>query len=252
MDFYVKLGGITIAIHSLYKMVYDFCGPYCVSHESIDPQKSLDISMTHDEIDKRIKAYKSTDDREIEGRYTFPNPARVECLYILKKIADQLPNFDAFLLHGSIIAMRNHGYLFAAPSGVGKTTRTKIWLNEFPEAFVVNGDKPIIRVIGSGVIACGTPWCGKEGWNTNTTVPLRAIFLLERVDEGEQSTIREISLGKAFPFLLQQTHRPSAPDLMRKTIELIKAMEDSVKFYKFRSTPTPEAIHLAYEIARYR
>ena len=29
--------------------------------------------------------------------------------------------------------------------GVGKTTHTKLWLDNIPGSFVVNGDKPLIR-----------------------------------------------------------------------------------------------------------
>lgn len=80
-------------------------------------------------------------------------------------------------------------------------------------------------------------------------VPLRAIFLLERNDKDN---IEEISLGKAFPMLLQHTHHPADADTMRKTIELLKALEGKVKIYRFGSTPTIKSIHLAYETARPR
>ena len=159
---------------------------------------------------------------------------------------------DTFLMHGSVVALDNQAYMFTAPSGVGKTTRTRLWLDLYPDSIVVNGDKPLIKITSTEAIACGTPWCGKEGWNTNTMVPLRAIFLLERADEGEESSCEEISLGKAFPFLLQQTHRPEDPDLMRKTLSLLKSLEGKVKIYRFRSTPTEDSVRLAYETARPR
>ena len=59
---------------------------------------------------------------------------------------------------------------------------------------------------GNEVIACGTPWCGKEGWNTNIMVPLRAVFLLER---AEEDSIEEISLGQAFAITDITTVAPS-------------------------------------------
>ena len=176
----------------------------------------------------------------------------LEPFVALKQLANYVITFDTFLMHGSVVALDNQAYMFTAPSGVGKTTRTKLFLDLYPGSVVVNGDKPLIKVTPTQAIACGTPWCGKEGWNTNTMVPLRAIFLLERAGEGEESSIEEVSLGKAFPFLLQQTHRPENPELMRKTLTLLKSLEGKVKIYKFRSTPTEESVWLAYETAKPR
>lgn len=174
----------------------------------------------------------------------------LEPFVALKQLANDVIFFDTFLMHGSVVAKDGFAYMFTAASGVGKTTRTKLFLDLYPDSIVVNGDKPLIKVTSSEILACGTPWCGKEGWNTNTMVPLRAIFLLERAEEGEESSCEEVSLGKAFPFLLQQTYRPEDPDLMRKTLSLLKSLEGKVKIYKFRSTPTEESVRLAYETAR--
>lgn len=78
--------------------------------------------------------------------------------------------------------------------------------------------------------ACGTPWCGKEQMETNCMVPLKAIVLMER---GDDNSIREISFGDAFAFLLQQTYQPDEPEAMRKTLKLFAQLKDRVKFYRF-------------------
>lgn len=164
-------------------------------------------------------------------------------------IAEKMILYDTFLMHGAVVALEQKSYMFCAASGVGKSTRAKLWIEAYPDSYVVNGDKPLIKVTDNEVIACGTPWCGNEGWNTNTMVPLQAIFLLERADEGEQTTIEEISLGKAFPSLLRQTYWPKDPDLMRKTIQLLKAFEGKVRIFRYRSTPTIDSVRCAYEAA---
>ena len=115
---------------------------------------------------------------------------------------------------------------------------------------MVNGDKPLIKIDDAQAIACGTPWCGKEGWNTNTMVSLRAIFLLERVADGEADSIEELTFRKAFPYLLNQVYCPKEPELMKKTLSLLKTLDGRVKIYKFRSTPTKEAVKLSYETAK--
>ena len=82
-------------------------------------------------------------------------------------------------------------------------------------------------------------------------VPLRAVFLLERVDDGEESMVTEISMSEAFPFLIRQTFHPKDIAARQKTLWLLHAMAGKVKFYRFRSSPTCEAVNLAYSAAKY-
>ena len=245
--FKMRIANATIEVECNYDYLIRFYRDYVV--HSGKPDLAVKISMDEIIAERREVPRSERDIPGVAFRYAdeFSEP-----FVLHQKIAEGLIQFDAFLFHGAVIAQDNCGYIFTAPSGVGKSTRDKTWLDEYSGSFIVNGDKPLIKVTESEILACGTPWCGEEGWNTNTMVPLRAVFLLERADEGEKSTIQEVSLAKAFPFLLQQTYRPADPDLMRKTIQLLKALEGKVKFYSFRSAPTPEAIRLAYETARPR
>ena len=181
-----------------------------------------------------------------------PSFGQLESVAIYHKIANKLVQDDVFLMHGSVIALDNEAYMFTAATGVGKTTRTRLWLERYPSSSVVNGDKPLIKITDTRVLVYGTPWCGKEGWNMNTVVPLRAIFLLERAELGEENSVLEVSLGKAFPFLLQQTYLPRDSDLMRRTLQLLEMLDGKVKIYKFRSTPTEKSVCLAYETAKPR
>ena len=243
--FKISLAGIKIEIECLYKDIFYKCENYLDDFST--PQ--LRISNTKAELEAESLSYLPFE-KIYEGVATTRLYGESENLLVLKKISSALPDFDTFLMHGSVVALDNYAYMFTAPSGVGKTTRTKIFLDLYPDSIVVNGDKPLIKVTAYQAIACGTPWCGKEGWNTNTMVPLRAIFLLERTGDGEESSIEEVSLGKAFPFLLQQTHCPEDPDLMRKTLTLLKSLEGKVKIYKFRSSPTHDSVRFAYEMAK--
>ena len=149
-----------------------------------------------------------------------------------RKIVSEMIEFETFMMHGSVIATdMNHAYMFTAPSKTGKSTHTKLWLDNLPSSFVVNGDKPLLKVETDQVLACGSPWCGKEGWNTNCIVPLKGIVILER---DEHNSIEEISFGQAFPIILQQTYRPDDPEKMKKTLSLLKEMSKHVKFYRMK------------------
>ena len=248
MELRIKIAGRIIDIRTIYNITYFFRNKYIVRNDS-NEQLSFFIRTSQADIDfeKHIEEQEAT---RRGFNQSFYYPSYLEAIAVNRLIATNMLSFDTFLMHGSVVALDNQAYMFTAPSGTGKTTRTRIFRELYPNSFVVNGDKPLIKITPNEAFACGTPWCGKEGWNTDTMVPLKAIFLLERADEGEKSFIEEVSLGKAFPFLLQQTYRPEDPDLMRKTLYLLKSLNGKVKIYKYRSTPTEESVRLAYEMAK--
>lgn len=247
---------------------------YCKCYYSVLPDCDLTIDISLDELNtlesfqmvptylrndiKNIISYNHKVDafeKQTSERMTYPvaistSLKLIEPFMLYEKIVNALIPYGIFLMHGSVVSSDNEAYMFTAPSGVGKTTRTKLWLDLYTSSIVINGDKPLIKITETQAIACGTPWCGKEGWNTNTMVPLKAIFLLERTGDGETSSIEEVSLGKAFPFLLQQIYRPKDFDLIKTTVSLLKSLEGKLQIYKFRSTPTEESVRLAYETAR--
>ena len=58
----------------------------------------------------------------------------------------QLLDFNGMLLHASAVMVDGKAYLFTAPSGTGKSTHTRLWLQQFGErAAILNDDKPALR-----------------------------------------------------------------------------------------------------------
>ena len=194
---------------------------------------------------KMYKAFRTTDDADLcivleneDIDFTLAehlNTNRIQVITpsILQKVSDALLCFDIILMHGAVIALNEGAYMFTAVSGTGKTTHILKWLNRMPNAYVVNGDKPFIKLNNDGSLpfACGSPWAGKENLYTNTMVPLKAIILMER---SENNHIEQISFAEAFPILLQQTNRPEDPEMMRKTLQLLRRLHPVVKFYRFQ------------------
>lgn len=245
--FKMELAGIKIEVECLYKEVYKQCFDYIADFN----QSDFTVRSTKEEIiAERMDI--SVEMNAVPGISVRYADEYLEPFIIHRKIAEKMIQFDTLLMHGAVVAIDNKAYMFTANSGVGKTTRAKLWLNEYPDSIIVNGDKPLIKITENNVLACGTPWCGNEGWNTNTMVPLQAIFLLERAENSEQTIIEEVSIGKAFPFLFEQTYRSMDVKLLKKTVALLKTLEGKVHVYKFYSTPTLESVRLAYETARPR
>ncbi len=168
--FSIKIAELTIGIDEKYEFVKRFCKDYIVQ------------GQTHDFC-------VSADDSDIEKEYLdsgekFSKPY-CESVCIYREICRKLPLYDAFLLHAAVIECDGKSYAFTAKSGTGKSTHIKLWQKVFGQRCrIINGDKPIIRKFNDKYFACGTPWCGKEGYQTNAISPIAGLCFLERAEDN--------------------------------------------------------------------
>ena len=216
-SFCVSIAGHRVGIHTRFSDLHATCRDFLCDGE---PQ----IEISADENDMAWERDVAKKEKVPQGN------GNLENLAIHRKIGEAMLDWDTFLMHGAVVAVGQSAYMFTAKSGTGKTTHVKKWLDNAPGAYVVNGDKPLIKITDSGAVACGTPWRGKERMGANVMTPLKAIALMER---GENNAIREIPFKEAFSFLLQQTHRPGDPEKMKKTLALLSQLNGKVRFYKF-------------------
>lgn len=165
-------------------------------------------------------------------------------LEVYRRICAYALAHDAFLMHCAVIEYEGRGYAFSAPSGTGKTTHIRLWRKVFgaDRVTIVNGDKPILRLIDGIVYAYGTPWCGKEGYNTNTRVPLCGLCFVTR---GTENRIRPMTAEEAIPHLFSQIMVVDSSDLARQ-MELADALLCSVPCYLLACNMEPEAAVVAY------
>lgn len=196
-----------------------FCRGYIIKEPSPIPDYVISISREEINAQRSISDACSTD--------------LLEGFVLLKKLENLMLNDEGILLmHGSVVVHRNSAYMFTASSGVGKTTHSRLWIKNLPNAYILNGDKPFISTQNS-IVAWGSPWCGSEGFNKNQGVELKAICLIRR---EENNSISEISFEEALPELALQTGNPN-PNQYETKIQIIKALyrlKDCVKFFDLR------------------
>lgn len=230
-QFRIAIAGRTVEVETIHTQTYTLCRSYLTENE---PDFSIRIGASDLERERAESAKTGSASSD----------AYLETLAVYRKISEEMLRFDTFLMHGAAIAVNGGAYLFIAKSGTGKTTHIRKWLNELETAFVVNGDKPLIRLADGQALVCGTPWSGKEHMNTNTMVPLRTIVLMERADENRMIPL---SFSEALPMLLQQTYRPVDASQMRKTLSLLSELGKCVAFFRFRFDNFKDN---AFEVAR--
>ncbi len=252
MVFYVELAGQLIEIHSQYKLAQKKLFNYIVEPRDLS---TVSFTISASRQDMLFEEAEMQEDIWRENNMYFSrDPQLLEYAAIHRKIAIALLEFNTLVVHGSVIDTDGVGIMLTGRSGIGKSERTRIWMEEFPESFVINGDKPFVRINNNQAFAYGNPWCGKEGWNTNTSVSLQSIFLLERVNEemGEESSVSMLSFKDAFSVMLNQIFIPQDCRYMCKAISILMALQNKVRFYRFRSDLSYKAIHLAYDAAQFK
>ena len=238
ITFTIKIAGKKIGITTPSERTRLYCQDYLTSEQ---PDWSVTISSEDIESEKalvrRNNARKGTTPPPFTDQY-------LEVIALYRKIAERMLRDDTLLFHGSVIAVDGEAYLFTAASGTGKSTHTRLWRQIFGDrAVMVNDDKPLLTITKSGVTASGTPWCGKHRLSTNITVPLKAICILER---GQENKIEPISASQALPMLLQECHRPEAPDKLVRLLDLLDQMISKVALYRLQCNMEPEAAIVAY------
>lgn len=237
-EFSIQIAGKTAAVSSLFESTRDYCRRY-LTREAPE----VTITVTREDLAFEQEALlREAREEGIRAR-VFPAPF-LERAAVQRKLAEYLFDFDILMLHGSTVAVDGKAYLFAARCGTGKSTHTRLWREVFgARAVMVNDDKPFLRLAGSSVLACGSPWSGKHGLDANITVPLKGICILGR---GAENRIWPIPPEEALPMLRHQGYQPLEPRKYRRYLELTDMLARNVPLWQMECSKHPEAAEMAY------
>lgn len=84
-------------------------------------------------------------------------------------------------MHSSVTVNSGRAYMFLAESGTGKSTHSRMWLENIPGSELLNDDNPVVRVAEDGsVTVYGSPWSGKTPCYRNASAPLGAMVQIRR------------------------------------------------------------------------
>ena len=273
--FCVQIAEVLVAVENRYAFTERLCADYIAN-------------VSPDECDFSVSATPEEIAAENSDGGTF-SPAYCESLALYRKICTRMLDYDAFLLHAAVVSYGGRGFAFAAKSGTGKSTHVAQWMRALgDDVTVVNGDKPILRWRsgedagtlgetpgGEGAPVCtpsaaspggeaalaaceqpsgefvayGTPYCGKESWGQNTSVPLHAVCFIERCEPGESDRLARLEDdGEIVARIMNQILMPNDPVLAVRQLDLLDRLVSSVPFYVLRCTPTPAAFDAAFQM----
>ncbi len=177
--FTMGIAGCVIAVEPMFASTREYCKRYLTEISA-----NYRIMVTQDDLYfEQTQLEKEALEQSIRPR-KFPEPF-LERATILRKTAEYLLHQGTILLHGSTVAVNGAAYLFTAPCGTGKSTHTRLWREVFgDQAVMINDDKAFISFVDDTAFACGSPWSGKHGLDTNLRLPLKGICILSRSAEN--------------------------------------------------------------------
>lgn len=219
----------------------------------------IEIEAKYDMTKKRAEKYLYQGNKKVNFKITVDDKfiqKEKEVSQISSELAEYLLlgtlfykgllNHNGCLLHASAVVIDNEAYLFSADSGIGKSTHTSLWLKYLSEKkpFILNDDKPAIRIMEDGIYAYGTPFSGKHDMNVNTRAKLKGICFLER---SNKNAIKRIEPKEALPLFFKQTVKNLTEERMLRLLDVMDILLTEIPFYKLYCDMSKEAVELSYQ-----
>ena len=143
-------------------------------------------------------------------------------------------------MHAAVVVKGDLGYLFLGHSGTGKSTHARQWLAVYEDAWLLNDDNPILRILDNGEVRVfGSPWSGKTPCYHNQSVPVKGII---KLSQAPYNKIRTLSLPEAYAYMLSSASGLKMNSKMADHMYVsIKHIITSVKMCHLECLPNVEA-----------
>lgn len=241
---FLDIAGLQIDFNTRFPdYVKDRCAKYLAVQHNAAPGSALQLEATDEDIRKADRDHVGSMEAEL---YAMTIPLGELC-----------PGHGRLMTHGVAIECDGNAYIFTAESGVGKSTHAFLWQKYLgaDRVHVINGDKPILWFRQDGeILACGSPWSGKERLDENEQVPLKGVCLLTRLEEapGFGTTVNAPYITKAtreeaFDFLMHQIYLPQSSYGRIGTLRLVEKLYGQVPVYNLFIDKSLECVKVSSE-----
>lgn len=127
-------------------------------------------------------------------------------------------------IHSASLYYRERAWLFAAPSGTGKSTHTNLW-NHYFHTPILNGDLNLISCEKGTPMIHGIPWCGTSGISNTDSYPLGGIVLLK---QSTTNLCRDLSDDEKTLLVLQRSISPAwTKEMLDENLRIASAVTNS-------------------------
>ena len=224
--FRIKVADVCVEIDNRYGFVEDVCRDYIIKE---DLQPAFRVQISGDEVHRMLSG----------ATWNLTAPM-AESYLINRQLCRKMAEFDAYLFHSAVISYQGKCIAFSGKRGTGKSTHISLWRDKFgKDVTVINGDKPLLALRDGKLIAYGTPWCGKEGWQTNTCAPLDAVVFLA---QSKTNAIKKLDQEAFTHMISEQILPPANRDTADKFVELLHHTVAHIPAYLLECNMTTAAV----------
>ena len=149
---------------------------------------------------------------------------------------------NTILLHASVIRHGGAAQLFFGVSGTGKSTHSRLWLENVPGCDLMNDDNPVIRFSPAGATVYGSPWSGKTLCYRNVQAPVRALVRLEQAPENRIERLLPINAYASVVAAVSTIRWDSA--VMDHLIPTVEKAATLIPCFRLGCRPDAEAVEV--------
>ena len=152
---------------------------------------------------------------------------------------------DTLSMHSSVVMKDGRAYMFLANSGVGKSTHSRMWLENIPGSELLNDDNPAVRLMTDGSVRVfGTPWSGKTPCYRNLSAELGAMVRIRRCAENR---ITPLNVAEAYASVLSSSSGFRPIESMAEGLHsTIAAVALRTPCFVLDCRPDAQAAHICY------
>lgn len=112
------------------------------------------------------------------------------CTSLMMMYTYNSSRLSTLLIHSSVIKYNGKAMMFLGTSGTGKSTHSRLWLDNIEGAELINDDNPVIRLIKDSagedkLFVYGSPWSGKTPCYRNVKEEAGGIVRLDQAPVNE-------------------------------------------------------------------
>lgn len=154
--------------------------------------------------------------------------------------------FQTVVIHASCIGLGHSGCAFIGPSGIGKSTHSRLWLQHISGSRLLNDDQPVLRLMSDGTVRLyGSPWSGKTPCYNKESVRLDTLFFLRQAQDNRMFPLSGI---QTFQKLLEATSLIGQDICSFSEIsDTLARIAERVPAYVFENLPNEDAAEQSYQ-----
>lgn len=164
------------------------------------------------------------------------------CLMIMFAFASS--GRSSLMVHSSVVVNDSKAYMFLGKSGTGKSTHSRLWLENIEGTSLLNDDNPIVRVIGDKVYVYGSPWSGKTKCYVNESYEVGGIV---RIVQKPYNRISRLDTLQSYASLISSCSiLRQSPEINRNISETVSSAVSHTKCYSLECLPDADAAKVSH------